>query len=434
VDTFRPQGARIYGIVSVNLFVIMEFLRRKTLLTIAVVLMVLLVSEAHVVEGLPAQEVKEPTPKLDKLKVEPQLKNNSSKEAAPAEKPTEQGDGGEASAGEDDKKGGEETSNLKSGGDDDGGSADTNGGDDGHSETTHENMKNPASINGEATNGSNTNGEDAPPNVTLDQSKTTTNLSSTQLTTLLDPESDGNENGNYTLTDAHDTKTSTGSDTMATDGSSVGSSFVSTGSSTSSSPPIGNPEIPPPGKQKPTESNKTAQSEGSAMEKEAGVKPEVDKLEEQSSIEGKEVASQEKTAKGPNPEPIPNDLPAVDSEISKKEDHIMDVNEEDVDAVKEESKVDTPFETSFEKQMGSGAPDPPQTNFFSYFIVLAIITIVAYLVFHNKKKILGLIVEGRSGKQAGRRRSGGREYRKLDSNMEDMMETGKETNMRQVIY
>jgi len=307
----------------------MEFLRRKTLSTIAVALMVLLVSEAHVVEGLPAKEVKESTSKLDKLKEEPQLKE----EAAPAEKAAEQGEGGEASAaGEDEKKGGEETSNLKSGGDVD------------------------------------------------------------------------------------------------------GSSFVSTGSSTSSSPPVGNPEIPPPGKQKPTESNKTAQSEGSAMEKEAGVKPEVDKLEEQSSIEGKEVASQEKTAKGPNPEPIPNDLPAVDSEISKKEDHIMDVNEEDVDAVKEESKVDTPFETSFEKQMGSGAPDPPQTNFFSYFIVLAIITIVAYLVFHNKKKILGLIVEGRSGKQAGRRRSGGREYRKLDSNMEDMMETGKETNMRQVIY
>jgi len=327
----------------VNIFVIMEFLRRKTLLTIAIVLMVLLVSEAHVVKGLPAKEAKEPISKQDKLKEEPQLKNNSSKEAAPAGKAAEQVVGGEASAGKDEKKGGEETSNLKDGADDDGGSkgsADTNG----------------------------------------------------------------------------------------------GSSFVSTGSSTSSSPPVGNPEIPPPGKQKPTESNKTAQSEGSAMEKEAGVKPEVDKLEEQSSIEGKEVASQEKTAKGPNPEPIPNDLPAVDSEISKKEDHIMDVNEEDVDAVKEESKVDTPFETSFEKQMGSGAPDPPQTNFFSYFIVLAIITIVAYLVFHNKKKILGLIVEGRSGKQAGRRRSGGREYRKLDSNMEDMMETGKETNMRQVIY
>ena len=173
---------------------------------------------------------------------------------------------------------------------------------------------------------------------------------------------------------------------------SPGSSFVSTGSSTSSSPPVGNPEIPPPGKQKPTESNKNAQKEGGAVEKVDNVKPEVVKLEEQSSSEGKEVVSQEKAAKDPNLEPIPNELPAVDSEISEKEGD--DKNEEDADAVKEQSKVDTPLETSFEKQMGSGAPDPPQTNFFSYFIVLAIITIVAYLVFHNKKKVKNNIESG----------------------------------------
>ena len=176
----------------------------------------------------------------------------------------------------------------------------------------------------------------------------------------------------------------------------TGSSFVSTGSSTSSSPPVGNPEIPPPGKQKPTESNKTAQSEDSALEKGADVKPEVVKSEEPSDSEGgKEVASQQEAVKGPNPQPIPNELPAVDSEISKKEDHVMDEKEEDEPAVLEESKVDTPMETSFEKQMGSGAPDPPQTNFFSYFIVLAIITIVAYLVFHNKKKVKNSIKSGR---------------------------------------
>jgi len=430
VETFRPEGARVDEIVPVKLFIIMEFLRRKTLLTVAVVLMVLLVGEAHVVEGLPAKEVKEPTPKLDKSKEEPQLKE----EAAPVEKTAKQGEGGEASAGEDEKKGGEETSNLKSGGDDDDGLSDTNGGDDGHGVTELENIENTPSTNGEAKNASNTNGEDATLTITLDQSKTTTVSNSTRLTTSLEPESDGNENGSDKSTDTHDTKTSTGSDTMASDSSTVGSSFVSQGSSTSSSPPVGNPEIPPPGKQKPTESNKTAQSEDSALEKVDNVKPKVAKLEEQSSSEGKEVVSQEKPAKGPNPDPIPNELPAVDGEISEKEDHVMDVNEEDADAVKEESKVDTPLETSFEKQMGSGAPDPPQTNFFSYFIVLAIITIIAYLVFHNKKKILGLIVEGRSGKQAGRRRSGGREYRKLDSNMEDMMETGKETSMRHVIY
>ena len=175
---------------------------------------------------------------------------------------------------------------------------------------------------------------------------------------------------------------------MPTDNYFPGSSFVATGSSTSSSPPADIQEIPPPGKQKPTESNKKTENESSESGKGADVKSEIVKLEESSRGEGKEVASQqEKTAKGPNSEPLPNESPAVDSEIPEKEDHVMDANEEDAPAVKEESKVDTPMETSFEKQMDSGAADPPQSNFFSYFIVLAIITIIAYLVFHNKKKV-----------------------------------------------
>merc|ERR1719370_209706 len=115
---------------------------------------------------------------------------------------------------------------------------------------------------------------------------------------------------------------------------------------------------------------KKTENENSESGKGADVKSEIVKLEESSRGEGKEVASQqEKTAKGPNSEPLPNESPAVDSEIPEKEDHVMDANEEDAPAVKEESKVDTPMETSFEKQMDSGAADPPQSNFFSYFIV-----------------------------------------------------------------
>jgi len=89
---------------------------------------------------------------------------------------------------------------------------------------------------------------------------------------------------------------------------------------------------------------------------------------------------------------------------------------------------------SLEKSVLPGPDAAPATsNFFSYFILLSIVTIVAYLVFHNKKKILGMILEGRR-QQSSRRRSGGREYRKLDSNLEDTMESGKMTSMRNVIY
>jgi len=66
-------------------------------------------------------------------------------------------------------------------------------------------------------------------------------------------------------------------------------------------------------------------------------------------------------------------------------------------------------------------------------MLLSLVAIVAYLVFHNKQKILALILEGRRS-QGNRRRSGGREYRKLDSNLEDTMDTGRDANLRQVIY
>lgn len=218
------------------------------------------------------------------------------------------------------------------------------------------------------------------------------------------------------------------------------SSFGATGSSTSSSssvsPPMNSQEIQPPAKQKPTKANKNNQKQDSAPEKVAADdQQETVKLEESGNGdgEGKEAVLQEDAAKGPNPGHIQGESEVVGSDSAKKE-VAVDENEKAAPEVDKDAKDSQTMETSFEKHMGSGASDPPQTNFFSYFIVLAIISIIAYLVFHNKKKILGLIVEGRSGRQAGRRRSGGREYRKLDSNVEDMMENGRDTSMRQVIY
>merc|ERR1719319_1655801 len=74
------------------------------------------------------------------------------------------------------------------------------------------------------------------------------------------------------------------------------------------------------------------------------------------------------------------------------------------------------------KKDKSKPEDDSRSSFFSYFILLSIVAIVAYLVFHNKQKILALILEGRR-RQGTRRRSGGREYRKLDPNLEDTMNT-----------
>jgi len=90
-------------------------------------------------------------------------------------------------------------------------------------------------------------------------------------------------------------------------------------------------------------------------------------------------------------------------------------------------------EIKYEDNMKTGPEMDERSSFFGYFILLSIVAIIAYLVFHNKQKILALVLEGRR-RQGNRRRSGGREYRKLDSNLEDTMDPGRETSLRQVIY
>jgi len=88
---------------------------------------------------------------------------------------------------------------------------------------------------------------------------------------------------------------------------------------------------------------------------------------------------------------------------------------------------------SDEDTMNTGVFAEEKSNFMAYFLLIAIVCIIAYLVFHNKQKILALVLEGRRN-SGSRRRSGGREYRKVDTNVEDTMDLNRESNLRQVIY
>ena len=99
------------------------------------------------------------------------------------------------------------------------------------------------------------------------------------------------------------------------------------------------------------------------------------------------------SAKGPNPgsedvKASENDASDQNNNEDKSRKEEDPVDDKDTVEVVEEPKIDTPLETDFQKQMSSETKDPPQSNFFSYFIVLAIITIIVYLVFHNKKKVI----------------------------------------------
>jgi len=135
--------------------------------------------------------------------------------------------------------------------------------------------------------------------------------------------------------------------------------------------------------------------------------------------------------------------PLVSNEEKNKPDTVIEDVKDEEETVKKvtKSKVEQVVpkaekeivETKYENNMKPGTEMDEPSSFFGYFILLSIVAIIAYLVFHNKQKILALVLEGRR-RQGNRRRSGGREYRKLDSNLEDTMDPGKETSLRQVIY
>ncbi|CAM82780.1 Trans-Golgi network integral membrane protein 2 [Caenorhabditis elegans] len=57
------------------------------------------------------------------------------------------------------------------------------------------------------------------------------------------------------------------------------------------------------------------------------------------------------------------------------------------------------------------------TGFMSFFFVASFLIVAIYLLQHNKKKILGLMFEGRTGRAGSRRSSGGNvRYRRLSQN------------------
>jgi len=80
------------------------------------------------------------------------------------------------------------------------------------------------------------------------------------------------------------------------------------------------------------------------------------------------------------------------------------------------------------------------SNFFSYFMFIMLVCIISYVIYHNKTKMLALMLEGRRGvanrtTNGGSRRKHTAAYRKLDSNLEEAI-TSSGTNSRsaQIIY
>lgn len=82
-----------------------------------------------------------------------------------------------------------------------------------------------------------------------------------------------------------------------------------------------------------------------------------------------------------------------------------------------------------------------ESSFFPYFMFLMFVVVSLYVAYHNKSKILALLIEGRRSRAYSLRGGGGRrkqhsaEYRKLDSNLEEAIQSeGGHVLSTQIIY
>lgn len=83
--------------------------------------------------------------------------------------------------------------------------------------------------------------------------------------------------------------------------------------------------------------------------------------------------------------------------------------------------------------------DDTDSNFFSYLMLLMFMTIIFYVLYHNKTKVLALVIEGRRGhsgysRNGSRRKHHSAEYRKLDSNLEEAIQSNDQVLTTQIIY
>ncbi|KAK4300951.1 hypothetical protein Pmani_026878 [Petrolisthes manimaculis] len=74
---------------------------------------------------------------------------------------------------------------------------------------------------------------------------------------------------------------------------------------------------------------------------------------------------------------------------------------------------------------GGKFSDDEDSHFFAYFLTIMVTAIIFYLVFHNKQRIIALIIEGRAPSSRGRRNSSRAKYHKLDNNLEEAMSVTK---------
>ena len=138
--------------------------------------------------------------------------------------------------------------------------------------------------------------------------------------------------------------------------------------------------------------------------------------------------------------------PKSTDEISKSEPEFPDDEddgEKDMEPGPEETgKVpDKPLKPKFESHSEIEVEEPVDTHFLFYFMAFVVLSVVGYVVYQRRGRIIALVIEGRSGPSTGRRRSNSARgerptsgsYRKLVNNLEEAISSHSVKNSN-VIY
>lgn len=102
---------------------------------------------------------------------------------------------------------------------------------------------------------------------------------------------------------------------------------------------------------------------------------------------------------------------------------------------------DDPHPDSHSSGIGDIDSDPLNTHFLFYFMAFVVLSVIGYLVYQRRNRIVALVIEGRSGPSSshrrrstsGRDRSSSCSYRKLANNLEEAI-TSNSVKKSNVIY
>lgn len=110
------------------------------------------------------------------------------------------------------------------------------------------------------------------------------------------------------------------------------------------------------------------------------------------------------------------------------------------ETIRIQSKIEKPLiQSPAHASMQDPFLEESDSNFFAYFMSLMLICIIVYVAYHNKTKVIALVLEGRrsgSGRGTGGigRRKHTAAYRKLDTNLEEAITSNASGRTTQIIY